>query len=111
MHRKRKQEELERVRKAEEELMEDRRRQLLAESNGYWKQRLEQEEAHGRALLQDFVKKSFEVRSFARCKLLPMAIGHEIGFLDRSIMKLGHYDSLRFRIYRESKLKFSIDCS
>jgi hypothetical protein len=42
-HRKRKAEELEAARKAEEALMEARRRELLSEENGYWRKRMAQE--------------------------------------------------------------------
>ena len=41
--RKRKAEELENARRAEEEMMEARRRELLSEENGYWRKRMAQE--------------------------------------------------------------------
>lgn len=41
--RKRKAQELEDARRAEEELMEARRRELLSEENGYWRKRMAQE--------------------------------------------------------------------
>lgn len=50
--RKRKAEELESARRAEEELMEARRRELLSEENGYWRKRMAQE-LQQRALAED----------------------------------------------------------